>query len=85
MHRENEKNMDCNFSTYFYRNFRVKVYGKASSKDGDTINKLAGLPLLYSLLGKVLCHKILAKVDDSDLEMMTFRLRRGLTIKVYRK
>mgnify|MGYP003457824111 CR=1 FL=1 len=77
--------MDCNFSTYFYRNFRVKVYGKASSKDSDTINKLAGLPLLYSLLGKVLCLKILAKVDDSDLEMMTFRLRRGLTIKVYRK
>lgn len=77
--------MDCNFSTYFYRNFRVKVYGKVSSKDSDTINKLAGLPLLYSLLGKVLCHKILAKVDNSDLEMMTFRLRRGLTIKVYRK
>lgn len=77
--------MDCNFSTYFYRNFRVKVYGKVSIKDGDTINKLAGLPLLYSLLGKVLCHKILAKAYDSDLEMMTFRLRRGLTIKVYRK
>lgn len=60
----------------FYRDLRCKVYGCG-------YNQLAGIPLLTDLLGSVLLEKVLDKGLNTNLDKVTIKLRRGLTITLY--
>ena len=62
----------------FYRNVRVKVYGNG-------LNQLVGLPWLSREFDSVLLHKIFEAIDNSLLDKVTLKFRRGLKITIYFK
>lgn len=65
-------------SSNFYRNVRVKVYGNG-------YNQLVGLPWLSSQFDNVLLHKILETIDNSLLDKVSLKFRRGLKVTIYFK
>lgn len=65
-----------------YSKFRIKAYGYS---DGHHYNQLVGVPFLFNTLGRVLSNKILGQALYSDMEVVTFKFRRGLKVTFYAK
>lgn len=63
-------------STHFYRNYRCKVYGRG-------VNQLVGLPWLMAEFGDILLSKILEKADNTLLDKVELKFRRGLKVTIY--
>lgn len=59
-------------------NFRIKVNGKG-------ISTLVGVTGLTELIGEELAAKFMEKALESTVDIATFKLRRGLTIRFYSK
>lgn len=64
-------------------NFRVKVYSNIDN--GKSINSLRGYSGLINLIGNDLTVKFVNYALSSEDQVVTLKLRRGLTIKFYSK
>lgn len=65
-------------NTLVNRNLYIKVYGNG-------YNQLVGVPMLRSILGDILCNKVLEKGFHTPLDKITLKFRRGLKITIYAK
>ena len=65
-------------TTLFYRNYRIKVYGNG-------YNQLVVIPWLMGELGPVLFDKVLSKANNTLLDKVELKFRRGIKVTIYVK